>query len=100
MNIIEGIKQLNIGEIFENVNLKNYTTYKIDGIAFCVVYPSSISNLITLPIFLVIGMYTSYSVSNSGIINLTIILLFIAISPFCLDNFLNNVSLIFISYKT
>jgi len=48
MNIIEGIKQLNIGEIFENVNLKNYTTYKINGIAFCVVYPSSISNLITL----------------------------------------------------
>lgn len=48
MNIIEGIKQLNIGEIFENVNLKNYTTYKINGIAFCVVYPSSIDNLITL----------------------------------------------------
>ena len=48
MNIIKDIKELNIGEVEENVNLANYTTYKINGIAFCVVYPSSINNLITL----------------------------------------------------
>ena len=48
MNILEEIKKLNIGEVIENANLKNYTTYKIDGIAFGVCYPTSISNLINL----------------------------------------------------
>ena len=48
MNILEEIKKLNIGEVIENANLKNYTTYKIDGIAFGVCYPTSISNLISL----------------------------------------------------
>ena len=46
------IKKLNIGEVIENANLRNYTTYKIDGIAFGVCYPSSISNLISLLKFL------------------------------------------------
>lgn len=52
MNILDEIKKLNIGEVIENANLRNYTTYKIDGIAFGVCYPSSISDLISLLKFL------------------------------------------------
>ena len=48
MNILNEIKDLNIGEVEENVNLANYTTYKIDGIAFGVCFPSSIENLVVL----------------------------------------------------
>ena len=47
-DILKEIKDLNIGEVEENVNLRNYTTYKIDGIAFGVCFPSSINNLIVL----------------------------------------------------
>lgn len=47
-DILKKIKDLNIGEVEENVNLRNYTTYKIDGIAFGACFPSSISNLIVL----------------------------------------------------
>ena len=47
-DIIDKIKELNIGKIEENVSLKKYTTYRTGGIARCIVYPKNIDNLIEL----------------------------------------------------
>lgn len=47
MNIKE-IKQLKVGEVLENINLKQYTTYKAGGIGRVLVIPNSIDNLIKL----------------------------------------------------
>ena len=47
MNIKE-IKKLNVGEVLENINLKQYTTYKAGGIGKILVIPDSIDNLIKL----------------------------------------------------
>lgn len=49
---LENLKELNVGEIEENVSLKKYTTYNSGGIARCVVYPNSSNNLIKLITFL------------------------------------------------
>lgn len=45
---IEEIKNLNIGEVFNDVDLKNCTSFKLNGKAKCLVLPSSVSNLIIL----------------------------------------------------
>lgn len=48
MKIIEEIENLNIGEVVSNVNLRNYTTYKLEGKALCVVSPDDVNGLIKL----------------------------------------------------
>lgn len=47
MNIKE-IKKLKVGEVLENINLKQYTTYKAGGIGKILVIPDSVDNLIKL----------------------------------------------------
>lgn len=49
---ISEIKKLNIGKIETDVSLKKYTTYKVGGIASCIVYPKNIESLIKLMKFL------------------------------------------------
>ena len=46
--IIEFIKKNKIGNIKENVSLKNFTTYKVGGIAKVMVYPKDTNKLILL----------------------------------------------------
>ena len=46
--IIEIIKDKNIGKLEENVSLKKYTTYRAGGTARCVVYPKNTNKLIEL----------------------------------------------------
>lgn len=45
---IETIKKIKDLEVFENVSLKNYTTFKIDGNVAIIVFPNSIESLINL----------------------------------------------------
>ena len=52
MNIINEIEKLNIGEVISNINLSDYTTYKLEGKALCVVIPDDINSLIRLLKFL------------------------------------------------
>lgn len=52
MNIINEIEKLNIGEVISNINLRDYTTYKLEGKALCVVMPDDINGLIRLLKFL------------------------------------------------
>lgn len=47
-DIIEKIKSSNIGKVEENVSLKKYSTYRVGGIARCVVYPKNITRLVML----------------------------------------------------
>lgn len=46
--ILKKIKDLQIGEVIENIDLKNYTTFKISCICFCLVKPKCLNDLITL----------------------------------------------------
>lgn len=46
--IVEFIKKEKIGIVKENVSLKNYTTYKVGGIAKVMVHPKNINKLILL----------------------------------------------------
>lgn len=48
MEIIEKIKELNCGEVVDNVDLKRYTTYKAGGHAWGLVKPYTIRDLKTL----------------------------------------------------
>lgn len=48
MNFIKDLEELNIGEVIGNVDLKKYTTYKLNGTAFCLVIPDDVSGLIKL----------------------------------------------------
>ena len=48
MNYIKEIENLNIGEVISDVDLKNYTTYKLNGKALCVVIPDDVNGLINL----------------------------------------------------
>ena len=47
-DIIKQIKDKNIGKILTDVSLKQYTTYKVGGIARVMVYPESIDKLVYL----------------------------------------------------
>ena len=51
-DVIEKIKELNIGKIEENVSLKKYTTYRVGGLATAVVYPKNTASLVKLLRFL------------------------------------------------
>ena len=46
------LKDLSIGKMEVNVSLKKYTTYKVGGIATCIVYPKNIDCLIQLMRFI------------------------------------------------
>lgn len=48
MNIIKDIKQLHVGKVIENFELKNYTTYKVGGKAICGVVPEDEKKLMIL----------------------------------------------------
>ena len=52
MKLIEQIEKLNIGDIIENADLKEYTTYKAGGKALAIVIPDDLSGLVTLLKFL------------------------------------------------
>ena len=52
MNIISEIKKLKIGEVLSNVDLKKYTTYKLQEEAKGLVYPKDTESLIKLLKFL------------------------------------------------
>ena len=49
---LNNLKNLNIGKIEYNVSMKKYTTYKVGGIATCVVYPKNVDCLIELMQFI------------------------------------------------
>ena len=51
-NIIEKIKELNVGKIEENVSLKKYNTYHIGGDVLGIVYPKNEESLVCLVRFL------------------------------------------------
>jgi len=53
MNIIDKIIDLNVGEVIKDVNLKKYTTYKIDCIALGLIIPDTVDSLIELLKFLI-----------------------------------------------
>lgn len=46
--LIKDLKKLDLGKIIINASLKEYTTYKIGGIAKAIIYPKNIENLVTL----------------------------------------------------
>lgn len=52
MNIANEITKLNIGEVFNDVELKNITSYRLSGKAKILVLPESCSKLVTLLKFL------------------------------------------------
>lgn len=52
MKLIEQIEKLNIGDIIENADLREYTTYKAGGKALAIVVPDDLNGLITLIKFL------------------------------------------------
>ena len=45
---INELKNMNIGKILTDVSLKNYTTYKVGGIAKALVYPKDVDCLVSL----------------------------------------------------
>lgn len=46
--IIQQIRDMDIGKVEEDVSLKKYTTYRAGGIARCIVYPKNVSKLVEL----------------------------------------------------
>ncbi len=44
--VIERLKKLDLGKVEENVSLKKCTTYRVGGIASCIVYPKTKSDLV------------------------------------------------------
>ena len=63
--IVNRIKDLNIGKVEEDVSLKKYNTYRVGGIARCIVYPKTVRALITLIKFLKAGDI-KYKVLGNG----------------------------------
>ncbi len=52
MNIVKELKKLKIGKVVSEVELKDYTTYKVGGKALALVYPDDISSLKKLITFI------------------------------------------------
>ena len=51
-DIIQKIKELNVGKVEENVSLTKYTTYRTGGVARGIVYPRNVACLVKLVRFL------------------------------------------------
>lgn len=64
-NIIKELKKMNLGKIVENANLKNFTTYKIGGIASAIIYPKNIDCLVSTIEFLK-NSNTKYMILGNG----------------------------------
>ena len=47
-DIITELEELNIGKIEKNVSLKKYTTYRVGGIAKCIIFPKNVKALVKL----------------------------------------------------
>lgn len=45
---LEEVKNANIGKIEQDVFLSNYTTYKVGGLASCIIYPKNIEKVVEL----------------------------------------------------
>lgn len=52
MNIIKELEKLNCGRLVKDCNLKEYTTYQMDGTLDAIIFPSSIQDLKTILCFL------------------------------------------------
>lgn len=52
MDIIKELKKLKVGKVLSNVDLKKYTTYKLNEKALGIVYPKDIESLVNLLSFL------------------------------------------------
>ena len=52
MNIVSEIENLNIGDVISDIDLSEYTTYKLEGKGTCLVSPDDINGLIKLLKFL------------------------------------------------
>ena len=48
IELIEELKNMNLGKVLTDESLKNYTTYKVGGNAKVIIYPKNIESLITL----------------------------------------------------
>ena len=74
MNIIKDIKNLHIGKVIEDYELKDHTTYKVGGKAICAVIPEDEKKLITLLSYLrennikykILGNGSNVIFNNSG----------------------------------
>lgn len=51
-NIVERLKQLKCGKVFGNISLKEYTSYRLEGTALALVYPTNTQDLMKLTQFL------------------------------------------------
>lgn len=52
MNIIKELENLNCGRVIKDCNLKEYTTYQMEGVADAIIFPTSVQNLKTVLHFL------------------------------------------------
>ena len=60
--IIELIKEREIGKCVENASMKKYTTYKVGGVARCIVYPKDTKKFMQYSF-----QYANHSKSVSGL---------------------------------
>ena len=63
--VIQKIKELDIGKVEENVSLKKCTTYRVGGVARCIVSPKNVSFLVRL-IRLLQEEKISYKILGNG----------------------------------
>jgi len=64
-NVINRIKNSDIGKVEENVSLKKHTTYRVGGIARLIVYPKNVTRLVKLMKILK-GSNVPYKVLGKG----------------------------------
>ncbi len=64
-HFLQEVMENNIGKIEENVPLSKYTTYKVGGIAKCIIYPKNIDKLVLLIKFIQ-KYHLNYKVLGNG----------------------------------
>lgn len=64
-DIIELIKKSGVGKVEENVSLKKHTTYRVGGVASCMVYPKNVASLVKL-LNILKGAGVKYKVIGKG----------------------------------
>ncbi len=65
MDIIKQLENLNCGKVLANCNLKDYTTYQMEGIIDAVIFPTSIEELKTLLQFLKVN-HVKHKIIGNG----------------------------------